>query len=171
MSSTFDDAVSRLASQSDAIGRLAQDTGGFSAVVAAFESKDPNAFRWVLERLEMLPYCELICEWVRIKLCVLRCVEVCGPPRVDEPVPSLEEFAQAAAHLSSNEKILRRVVDAVSCGDASAYHAAIWEIKLEPFCHLICQWVCSVGYRRVCEVVCRPGVVPLTDPASELGSP
>ena len=53
MSSSFDDVVSRLASQSDAIGRLAQDSGGFSAVVAAFESKDASAFRWVLDRLEM----------------------------------------------------------------------------------------------------------------------
>ena len=73
--SSNDNAVSRLASQSDAVGRLAQDSGGFAAVVAAFESKDANAFRWVLERLEMLPYCELICEWVRIKLCVLRSLE------------------------------------------------------------------------------------------------
>jgi hypothetical protein len=170
MSSSFDDVVSRLASQSDAIGRLAQDSGGFSAVVAAFESKDASAFRWVLDRLEMLPYCELICEWVRIKLCALRCVEVCGPPRVEDPVPSLEEFVHAAVRLSSNEKVLRRVVDAVSCGDASAYHAAIRELNLDPYCHLICQWVCSVGYRRICEVVCRPGVPPLSDPASELAS-
>ena len=169
--SSNQDAASRLASQADAIGRLAQDSGGFAAVVAALESTDANAFRWVLDRLEMLPYCELICEWVRIKLCVLRCVEVCGPPRVDQPVPGLEEFAQAAVRLSSNAKVLRRVVDAVSCGDASAYQAAISELKLEPFCHLICQWVCSVGYRRVCEVVCRPGVVqPLPDPATELES-
>jgi hypothetical protein len=166
--SSNQDAVSLLASQSDAIGRLAQDNGGFAAVVAAFESKDANAFRWVLDRLEMLPYCELICEWVRIKLCVLRCVEVCGPPRVDQPVPSLEEFAQAVVRLSSNAKLLRRAVDAVSCGDASAYHAVISELKLDPFCHLICQWVCSEGYRRVCEVVCRPGVVSVSDPATEL---
>jgi hypothetical protein len=48
-------AVSRLAAQSDAVGRLAQDSGGFAAVVAAFESKDANAFRWVLERLECFP--------------------------------------------------------------------------------------------------------------------
>jgi hypothetical protein len=170
MNSSYDDAVTRLASQSDAIGRLAQDSGGFSAVVAAFESKDPNAFRWVLERLEMLPYCELICEWIRIKLCVLRCVEVCGPPREDDPVPSLEEFAHAAVRLSSNEKVLRRLVDAVSCGEASAYHAAIRELNLEPYCHLICQWICSVGYRRICQLICRPGVAPLLDPASELAS-
>jgi len=129
-------AVSRLASQSGAVGRLAQDSGGFAAVVAAFESKDANAFRWVLDRLEMLPYCELICEWVRIKLCVLRCVELCGPPREKAQVPNLQQFAHAVVQLSSNEKLLRRVVDAISCGDGSEYRAALDELKLVDFCHL-----------------------------------
>src|SRR6266496_4071439 len=46
---SYEDAVSRLASQSGAVGHLAQDSGAFAAVVAAFESKDPDAFRWVLE--------------------------------------------------------------------------------------------------------------------------
>ena len=30
------DTVSRLASQSDAVGRLAQDSGGFATVIGAF---------------------------------------------------------------------------------------------------------------------------------------
>ena len=168
--SSIQGAVDRLASQADAVGRLANDTGGFAAVVAAFESKDANAFRWVLERLEMFPYCELICEWVRVKLCVLRCIEVCGPPRENQPVPSLEDFAHAAVRLSSNEELLRRVVDAVGCGDASEYQAAINKLELGEFCHLICQWVCTIGYRRVCELVCRSGFVPLTDPAGEIAA-
>ncbi|HVW78959.1 MAG TPA: hypothetical protein VHB45_15195 [Alloacidobacterium sp.] len=170
MNSASDDSVTRLASQADAVGRLAQDTGGFSAVFAAFGSGDPNAFRWVLDRLELLPYCELICEWVRIKLCALRCVEVCGPPLRDEEIPSLRDFAQAAMRLSSNEKLLRRAVDAVSCGDADAYHAIISELKLVPYCRLLCQWICSVGYRRICHLVCRPGIVAVSDAASELAA-
>jgi len=32
-------AVSQLAAQADAVGKLARDTGAFAAVVAAFESK------------------------------------------------------------------------------------------------------------------------------------
>jgi hypothetical protein len=168
--SSNDNAVSRLASQSDAVGRLAQDSGGFAAVVAAFESKDANAFRWVLERLEMLPYCELICEWVRIKLCVLRCVEVCGPPREKAQVPDLQQFARAVVQLSSNEKLLRRVVDAISCGDGSEYRAVLNELKLGDFCQLLFYWVCFVSYDRVCEIVCRPQPVPvpLQDSAAEL---
>jgi hypothetical protein len=166
--SSYDAAVSRLASQSEAVGRLAQDSGAFAAVVASFESKDPNAFRWVLERLEMLPYCELICEWVRIKLCALRCAEICRPIPESAEIPNFQRFAQAVVKLASNEKLLRRVVDAVSCGDASEYHAAIDELKLGDFCQLICHWVCSIGYRRVCEIVCGPKQVVAIDAASEL---
>jgi hypothetical protein len=166
--SSNDNAVGRLASQSDAIGRLAQNSGGFAAVVAAFESQDANAFRWVLDQLEMIPYCELICEWVRIKLCVLRCAEICGVPPQKAPVPSLQSFARAAANLATNEKVLRRVVDAISCGDASAYRAALDELKLGDYCQLLCYWICSTTFDRICEVVCRPQPVLATDAASEL---
>jgi hypothetical protein len=165
---SYEDAISRLGAQSDAVGRLAQDSGGFAAVVAAFESKDGNAFRWVLERLEMLPYCELICEWVRIKLGVLRCIEVCGVPREKVETPNLQQFARAVVQLASNEKLLRRVVDAVSCGDGDDYRAAIAELKLNDFCYLLCHWVYFIIYRRICEVVCRPQPGPLLDPASEI---
>ncbi len=170
MSSTapYEDAVSQLAAQADAIGKLAQDGGGFAAVVAAFESKDPDAFRWVLNRLEVLPYCDLICEWVRIKMCVLRCIEVCGPPRAETELPSLPQFARAIVHLASDEKMLRRVVDAVSCGNADEYRTVIAELKLEAFCHLICRWVCSIIYRRVCEIVCTPVFIPQPDAVSDI---
>jgi len=168
MSNSFDDAVSRLASQSNAIGQLAQDSGGFSAVVAAFDSKDANAFRWVLERLEMLPYCELICEWVRIKFGVLRCLEVCGLPNQELETPSLQQFARAIVQLASNEKLLRQVVDSVSCGDGEEYRAAIAELKLNDFCYLLCHWVYSVIYYRVCEVVCSPDRLILGDAVSDI---
>lgn len=167
MSSSFDDAVSRLASQADAVGRLAQDDGGFAAVVAAFESRDTSAFRWVLDRLEMLPYCELICEWVRIKLCTLRCSEICTP--IDNPpIPSFEAFARAVARLSENEEGLRRLVDAVACGNAEDYAEAIDDLKLREFCRPICFWICGVGYRRICEIVCRQEPVIAVDAAAEV---
>jgi hypothetical protein len=168
MSDSFDDVVSRLASQSEAIGRLAQDSGGFSAVVAAFEAKDPDAFRWVLERLEMLPYCELICEWVRIKLCVLRCLELCGPPEPNEKLPSLQQFAETIARLSENEAGLRRVVDAVSCGNREEFAEVLRELKLAQVCRVICHWVCGIGYRRVCEIICGNEPAALADPVHEI---
>ena len=67
MSNLSADFAGRLAAQADAMGRLAHDPGAFAAAVAAFESRDPDAFRWVLDRLELLPRCELICEWIQVK--------------------------------------------------------------------------------------------------------
>ena len=163
-----DNAVILLAAQADAIGQLAQDSGAFAAVVAAFESQDPDAFRWVLQRLELVERCELICEWIRIKLCVLRCIEVCGPLDPKASLPELPQFAHAVVRLASNEALLRRVVDAVGCGDSHSYHAALAELQLTPFCHLLCRWICSITYRRVCEIVCYPRPPVLTDPVSEI---
>ncbi|MGA2134020.1 MAG: hypothetical protein ABSH50_17135 [Bryobacteraceae bacterium] len=160
--------ISRLASQSDAIARLAQNSGGFSAVFAAFESKDPNAFRWTLEQLDLIPHCEVICDWVRTKLCVLRCIEVCGAPREKVEVPGFAQFARAIVRLASNEKLLRRVVDAVSCGDGRDYRAAIDELGLQEFCYLLCHWVCETIYLPVCEVVCIPEFVPVADAVTNI---
>jgi hypothetical protein len=153
-------AVSQLAAEAEAIGRLAQDEGAFAAAIAAFEANDPDALTWVLQRLEPAPDCRLICEWIRVKWCVLRCFEVCGPLDPKAAVPPLPEFARAIIQLASNQALLRRVVDAVSCGDADAYQAAIAEAKLQNFCHLLCRYVCSTIYRRICEVVCTVGLAP-----------
>ncbi|HEX5284583.1 MAG TPA: hypothetical protein VFW30_10735 [Bryocella sp.] len=167
MGNSTDEVVSLLTSQAEAVARLAQDSGGFSAAFAAFDSKDPDGFRWVLERLELLPYCELICEWLRVKVCVLRCNEIC-PIREGEKIPSLEDFARAVARLSENEEALRRVIDAVNCGDADAYSAVLKDLKLSEFCYVLCNWICSVGYRRVCERVCMGERVPIADPVAEI---
>jgi len=164
---SLEDAVRRLATQSDVVGRLAQDSGGFAAVVAAFESKDPQAFRWVLERLGYLPHCELICEWVRVKLSVLRCMEVCLLREEKEP-PTLQQFAAAVVKLGSDENRLRRAVDAVSCGNAEGFRAVIAELQLKELCYLICRWISTIIYRRICEVVCLAEPVLLGDPAHEM---
>jgi len=160
---SYQDAVSRLAAEADAAGRLAQDSGGFAAVIAAFEANDPNAFRWVLERLEMLPRCELICEWVRIKLCVLRCIEVCGPPPEKPEIPNLRQFADAIVKLTADEKQLRRAIEAVACGDGRDFHAVLTELGLIAYCHLLCRWICSITSHRVCELVCTRGTVLVAD--------
>lgn len=162
------DAIGRLSTQADSAGRLAQDAGGFAAVVAAFQSKDPDAFRWVLNRLGFLPDCELLCEWVRIKMGVLRCIEICGDVPVTVQTPDLKQFAGAVVKLASNEALLRRIVGAVSCGDADDYRIALAELKLEQFCYLLCHWVWSIIYRRVCEVICLPGPQPLLDAVTDI---
>lgn len=164
----FEDSAGRLAAQAEAVGRLAKDAGAFTAAFSAFEARNPDAFRWVLGRIDLLPRCELVCEWLQIKICALRCIEVCGPPLEAEKQPSLADFAKAAVRLAENEQLLRRAVDAVACSDPEAWRAVLTELKLLPFCHLLCRWVCSAIWRRFCEIVCTPGVVRLPDPVFEL---
>jgi hypothetical protein len=98
----------------------------------------------------------------------LRCVEVCGPPDHKVPVPTLPEFAHALTQLASHEARLRRAVDAVACGDAEGYRAAIAEAKLQKFCHLLCRYICSTLYRRICEVVCTRQPVAASDAALDI---
>jgi hypothetical protein len=160
-------AAARLAAQSDAVARLAKDTGAFAATVAAFEAQDGEAVRWILDRLELYPYCELICEWLRIKLCALRCVEVCGPPRPEAELPSLSEFGRALAELGRDAPVLRKLVDAVDCGAGEAYHALLEERGLGRFCQLICRWICSIRYERTCELICSPIAQPPRDVAAD----
>jgi hypothetical protein len=159
-------AAARLAAQSDAVARLAKDSGAFAATVAAFEAEDGEAVRWILDRLELYPFCELICEWLRIKLCVLRCIEVCGPPRIEDELPSLQDFARELAQLGRRDGLLRDLVDAVDCGAGEAYHALLAEHGLDRFCHLICRWICSVRYERICRLVCSPIYEPPIDAAT-----
>src|SRR5262249_53259758 len=101
-------------------------------------------------------------------LCVLRCLELCGPRDEVEDVPDLRRFAEAVVQLASNEQLLRRVVDAVDCGDSANYRAALDELKLGHFCRLICHWVCLIRYRRICEIICRPEPIFVPDPVSDL---
>jgi hypothetical protein len=163
-----EDIVGRLAAQSDTLGRLAKDEGAFASVFAAFDSRDPAAFRWVLERQDLLPHCEVICEWVRVKLGVLRCAELCGGPQAEGDLPDVRAFAHAITRLAAQEAPLRRLIDAVGCGDAEAYRAVVAELELERYCPLICRWIYSVIYERVCEAVCTPTRVFLPDPAADV---
>jgi hypothetical protein len=72
------------------------------------------------------------------------------------------------ARLASNEAGLRRVVDAVSCGNREEYAEALRELKLTEFCRIICHWVCGIGYRRVCEIICGGEPAVLADPVNEI---
>ena len=93
---------------------------------------------------------------------------MCGPLDPKAEIPDLRQFAQAIVQLAANEQLLRRIVDAVSCGDAENYQAAIAEAKLQQYCHFICRYVCYVLYRRVCEIVCGGRAFPLPDAALDI---
>ncbi len=167
---SLENIVVRMTAQADAVALLAKDEGAFAAAVAAFASEDTAAFSWVLGRVGLGLRCESICEWIRVKMCVLRCTELCGVPPLETQPLDLLKFAQTIAQLGSDQKVLRRVVDAVGCGDAGAYHAALADLKLKGVCEPICHWICSTIHERICRRVCDPVPVPLVDAATQIGA-
>lgn len=40
--------------------------------------------------------------------------------------------------------------------DREACQAIVRELRLGPFCHLFCHWVCVVRYHIICRWLCAP---------------
>src|ERR1022692_2516814 len=124
-----------LAEEASVIGLLAKDEKAFTAAYEAFRSGDPKAFHAVLERLQLIPRCHLVCEWIRIKECIFLCLELCGPPKlIEKPDPRV--LAEAIVHITSNEAIVRRLVAVLEKRDQQAFQSIVKEYKLEQLCHL-----------------------------------
>jgi hypothetical protein len=152
-----------LTEEASVIGLLAKDEKAFTTAYEAFRCGDPKAYDAVLERLHLIPRCHLVCEWIRIKECVFLCLELCGPPKpVEKPNP--RELAEAIVRITSNEKIVSRLVEALEKRDHKAFESIVAEYKLGNLCHLFCHWLCVVRYRLVCRWMCgldreRPNLV------------
>src|SRR5919197_1556935 len=84
---SFEKAVlAALRQEAGAIGQLAANEQGFMMAYEAFRSADRDAFQAALERIKLLPQCDLVCEWIRVKECVFLCLRLCGPLKpADKP--------------------------------------------------------------------------------------
>ncbi len=142
----------------DAIGRLAKAEPVFAAAVDAVRAQDAESYGDILERLKLLQRCELVCNWICSKDCVLICLELCGPPRIDpEGLPSPLEFAKVVTRVTADEELVELLATAIQERDADAWRQLLEQGKLdERFCHLLCHWACTVHCRLVCGYVCRP---------------
>lgn len=159
MADHTEDLVPELTRQSAAMGALAKDPQLFQAAVDAFRAEQSEAFHAVLNKAGILVDCDLVCRWLRVKECVLRCIAICGPPVADLTVKDTPAFAQAVARIAADPKLAQRLADAVDSGKPDAFHAIINELKLQRLCHFICYWICQIRGRLVCEIVCSPVVV------------
>ena len=162
------DVFRDLMEEADAIGRLAEDEKAFRSVAAAFDSGNRKAYHAGLEQLGLLHRCELVCEWLRIKYCVLRCIRLCGPPAPYTRAPNPRVLAQAFVRITSDERAVRRLAEAIEKGDPVAFRRLVREYKLEPICHLFCHWVCQIHYRLVCRWVCHLELRERPDLVAEL---
>jgi hypothetical protein len=141
-----------------AMGGLAEDEEAFRGAVDAFRAQDGESMHKLLERHGLAERCELVCHWLRSKEAVLLCLELAGPPRLEdaEAAPDGREFAEIVAKLTADEAAVELMANAVQDRNTSAWSELISKYGLERHSHLLCHWVCTVHYRLVCEVVCRP---------------
>ncbi len=137
-----------------AITPFTGDEDRFRALFDAFRAFDRESFRRLLAEAQVLERCEVICEWLCSKECVLLCLELCGPP--PETVPGLSEFAAVAVRVGTDRELAVRLAAAVSDRDPQAFRALVDELEAGPFCHLLCHWACIVRCELVCRVLCPP---------------
>jgi hypothetical protein len=152
--------VTDLTGTAEALGKLSADPKAFQDALTAFRSGDKAKVRASLEKFELFRICDLLCGWFCSKECVLRCIEICGPPPKGLAIPDVREFADATVRLTENAAALKRLLAAADKRDAKAFAAVLKELELERFCHLICHWICFVRCRLYCRVVCEPRVRP-----------
>src|SRR2546421_7258701 len=119
------EALSELLEEAAAIGRLTRTEKSFVTAFEAVRSADRRAFQTVLKRLGLLPYCERICRWIRIKECLFLCFELCGPPPPRPPRVNPRTLAQAIVRITSDERLVSQLVQAVEKRDRKAFQRLI----------------------------------------------
>ena len=144
-----------LVQAAEAVAALAGDEDRFRATFDAFLAADRESYQRLLTEFSLLDRCELVCDWICSKYCVLVCLELCGPP-TDAEVPDLREFAAVVTRITQDEELVERLANTVADRDAEGFRALVAELKIERFCHLLCHWACSVRCRLLCSVVCSP---------------
>lgn len=141
-----------------AMASLGENEETFRAVVDAFRAQDGESMHRLLERHQLVDRCEVICHWLRSKEAVLLCLELAGPPRLDEEAPDPRSFAEVVGKVTADEELVELIATAVQERDPDAWSELINKHGLERFSHLLCHWVVTVYYRLVCDVVCQPVV-------------
>jgi hypothetical protein len=143
----------------EAIGAFAADEDSFRALYDAFRAWDADSFQRLLRERNIIERCQLVCQWVRSKECVLLCLELAGPPPEGD-LPDPLEFAQVVQRITGDEELVERLAAAVSERDREAFGALVSELDIARFSHLLCHWVCVIRGRLICRVVCAPEPPP-----------
>jgi hypothetical protein len=140
-----------------AMATLAVDEEVFRAAVDAFRAQDGESMNRLLVDHKLADRCEVVCHWLRSKEAVLLCLELAGPPSVEETeLPDVREFAELVAKLTADEELVELMATAVQERDRDAWRELVEKQNIQRFSHLLCHWVCTVHYRLVCDVVCQP---------------
>jgi hypothetical protein len=150
-----DEVIAEAVEAAGSIGRLAADRDAFQQALEGFRGEDADAFHAALERLDLVPFCRPVCDWLCSKDCVIRCLQLAGPPpKSFAEVPDPGEFADVVARITGEETTLRRLVEVVERQDVGGFQALVDELEVRRFRHLLCHWVCRVRCELVCRWVC-----------------
>ncbi len=149
-------------------GRLAKDEKAFREAYEAFRSGEVEEFQAILKRLGLLPLCRLVCEWIRVKECIFLCLDLCGLPKPSKEPPNPRLLAEAIVRITSDEKVVREVVEVLAKRNREGFERIVAEYKLGALCHLFCHWLCVVHYRLICRWVCSPTPIERPSLAREL---
>ncbi len=164
---TDESVIRELTRTAEAMGVVAGDEDRFRATFDAFLAADRESFQRLLGEFKVADRCELVCDWLCSKYCVLVCLELCGPP-TDVELPDLREFGEVVTRITGDEELVERLANAVADRDAEGFRALVTELKVERFCQLLCHWACSVRCRLLCDVVCSPTARPVASFVEEL---
>jgi hypothetical protein len=148
--------TARTTQTGQAMARLAKDETIFRGAVDAFRAGDADSFLRLLDRVKARPYCEEICRWFASKECVLECLELCGPPKVDLTIEQIAAATAEIVRISANEELVERLADVVERRDQKDFKAFIEQQKLQNYCRIICHWVCTIRFGLICEILCGP---------------
>jgi len=151
--------LSELRQGAEGIARLSENEETFRALVDAFRAQDGESMTRLLAHHDLAERCEVICRWLRSKECILLCLELAGPPRLEEEPPDVREFAAVVGKVTADEEAVELLATAIQERDAESWATLVSAHGLERFSHLLCHWACTVHYRLVCRVVCQPQVV------------
>lgn len=137
-------------------------------LAAAVSDRDPQAFRVLVDELEIGPFCHLLCHWACIVRCELVCRVVCPPAPAGQGLGDLAEALSAAglaiSRLLANKQAFAEAVAAAEDADCLRLRAAVSSAGLiNGQCELICRWICAWRCLRVCLELCP---VPLREAAA-----
>ncbi len=153
-----EDRINELRETAEAVGKLATDAEAFSQIVDAFRALDAGRFQKGLAEAGLLPRCHRICRWLCSRHCVFLCVKLCGPleEQRELDVEEWRQFALTTARIAQDERLLKRLIDAVDKEDVETFRALVTELQLQRFCHQLCHWLCGLKCRWACKVLCPP---------------
>jgi hypothetical protein len=153
------DLVAELQAAGQAMRALLERKTVFDAAVRASNAGDPEKLGAVIENAGLFSYCYFICLFFCSWRCVLVCLTLCRQYPVvaaADPYKEAYDFARVTQELAGRPADLERLSTAVGAGDVKAFAAVVEELRLQPYCIQLCQWLCFVRCRRFCFIVCPP---------------